>query len=137
MRAGTLVSSEPARVVVPIASDSRPGVTYRVTVWPDDERITCDCPGYTYRSHCKHADRVRRLDLDPIPPQLVAVLHRVMERQRARRAAELAAQMAARHGGRRAWEEHCRREERYRQVTGPDWAYYARRELRGAREERR
>lgn len=28
------------------------------TVTEEDGKVTCTCPGYTYRGHCKHVDQV-------------------------------------------------------------------------------
>lgn len=38
-----------------VQSDSDPGITYEVVAV--DRRITCTCPGFTYRNTCKHADK--------------------------------------------------------------------------------
>ena len=33
---------------------------YTVRVYGNGSRVTCDCPGYTYRKKCKHSDEYRR-----------------------------------------------------------------------------
>lgn len=34
--------------------------TYTVRVYGDGTRVTCDCPGYTYRKKCKHSQEYKR-----------------------------------------------------------------------------
>jgi hypothetical protein len=34
--------------------------SYTVRVFGNGTRVTCDCPGYTYRKKCKHSEEYRR-----------------------------------------------------------------------------
>lgn len=34
--------------------------SYTVRVFGNGTRVTCDCPGYTYRKKCKHVEEYRR-----------------------------------------------------------------------------
>jgi hypothetical protein len=34
--------------------------SYTVRVFGDGQKVTCDCPGYTYRKQCKHSAEYRR-----------------------------------------------------------------------------
>ena len=33
---------------------------YTVRVYGSGQKVTCDCPGYTYRKKCKHSEEYRR-----------------------------------------------------------------------------
>ena len=39
----------------PFRSQTNPDVTYFVSRWKDGS-VTCTCPGFTYREHCRHVD---------------------------------------------------------------------------------
>jgi uncharacterized Zn finger protein len=34
--------------------------TYTVRVYGEGQKVTCDCPGYTYRKKCKHSQEYSR-----------------------------------------------------------------------------
>jgi hypothetical protein len=66
----------------PVPSESRPGITYAVTVHPKTGAVLrCDCPDFRYRRDgrhqlCKHAEKVRagqagkvRLRAVPVTPK--------------------------------------------------------------------
>ena len=49
-----------------VESESTPGQRY--VVFADDSVLACTCPGYTYRSRCKHVKAVEgQLNDDPVP----------------------------------------------------------------------
>ena len=39
----------------PFRSQTNPDITYFVSRWKDGS-VTCTCPGFTYREHCRHVD---------------------------------------------------------------------------------
>ena len=54
------------RVLARVESESKPGVWYGVYVWMRGGEVVvahCTCPGYTFRKHCKHVERVRSMVL--------------------------------------------------------------------------
>lgn len=52
------------RVLARYKSNSRPGVFYRVVQDKKSGRVTCDCPGFTYRQKCWHHARQVNLVCD-------------------------------------------------------------------------
>jgi len=54
------------RVLARVESESKPGVWYGVYLWVRGGEVVaahCTCPGYTFRKHCKHVERVRSVVL--------------------------------------------------------------------------
>ena len=61
--AGTI--STPDAITISIPSWTNPDTWYTLTI-SEDRRVTCTCPGFRYRRHCKHAtaelERLARWD---------------------------------------------------------------------------
>ena len=56
----TMCESKVVEVRVDVPSNSEEGLIHRVLVKGTDAEVTCGCPGWKFRGHCRHVTRIER-----------------------------------------------------------------------------